>query len=72
MKFRYVITGDDYMALAVHSEMPYDVFKAHIRKETHKIHPKGRDTVWRWGIVEFINPTVLMSDDFVNGYHALI
>ena len=70
--FKYVITGDGMMALAVHSELNYNEFVELIRSQTKKIHPKGRDTIYRWGVIEFINPKVMIASDFVDYLPALI
>lgn len=71
-KFRYVITGKGMMALAVHSDLNWIEFEDCIKRQTNKIHPKGADTIWRWGTIEFINPQIKTADSFLDFCPALI
>jgi hypothetical protein len=72
MQYQYIIKGDGIMALPVHSDLNCIEFENHIKDQTKKLHPKGHDTVWRWGVIEFINPKVISVDGFMNNGPALI
>ena len=66
MMFDYIIKGDGMMALPVKSELNWTEFRELIRLQSMKIHPKGNDTIWYWGTIEFINPKAMCVDDFFN------
>jgi hypothetical protein len=72
MDYHYVIRGDGMMTLPVHSDLNWIEFEELIRRQTKKLHPKGYDTVWRWGVIEFINPKVMSVDGFMAFCPALI
>lgn len=70
--FTYIITGDGNMAMPVKSDLNYIEFRERMKKQFVKIHPKGRDTIWKWGVLEFINPEVWMPSDYANHLPALL
>ena len=70
--FKYVITGKGMMALAVHSDLNWIEFKEYFYLQVRKIHPKGSDTIWNWGTIEFINPKVKTMDEFIDFGPALM
>lgn len=72
MEYKYIIKGDGLMALPVHSDMNWLEFYAYFRSQVKKIYPKGNDTIWKWGVIEFINPKVMTMDDFINCGPALM
>lgn len=72
MEYKYIIKGDGMMALPVHSDLNWMEFIDYFYKEVKKIHPKGRDTIWTWGTIEFINPKVVLIDNFMDRGAALI
>ena len=59
MNYKYIITGDDYKALVVHSELLYPDMKERVREKTV-------DNVFRYGIVEFKNPKLWLAEDYLN------
>lgn len=60
------------MAQVVHSSLNFFEFKELIKHQCKKLHPKGRDVMWVYGIREFINPKVHMASDYLNYCPALI
>ena len=69
--FYYVVTGDtpsDYPTGAKVFKTPlnYLEFKEYVAKNSSKLHPCGKDTVFRYGIKEFLNPQVFCYEDFKN------
>ena len=70
--YRYVITGNGLKALPVHSELGFFEMESLVRAQSKPLHPDSTDTVWRWGIDEFVNPKVRMLDDFINTGPALM
>jgi hypothetical protein len=72
MMFKYVIRAEGNMALVVQTEMNWLEFPEYIRKRTRKLHPKGHDTVYRYGVTEFINPVVMTLEDYANFCPALM
>jgi len=70
--FRYVIRAENNMALVVHSEMNWLEFPEYIKSRSKKLHPKGHDTVYRHGVIEFINPVVMTLDGYGNFAPALM
>ena len=65
-QFKYVIRAEGCMAVAVHSDMNFLEFEEYVREHSEKFHPKGRDTLFRIGVIELVNPVVMMASDFVN------
>ncbi len=72
MRFKYIIAGDGNMAIVAHSSLNLFEFRDLIKSNTHKIHPKGRDTFWRIGACELINPRVFTVSDFADWCPLLI
>jgi hypothetical protein len=70
--YKYVIRAENSMALVVHSEMNWLEFQNYILRKTTKLHPKGHDTVFKYGVIEFINPKVMTLDDYANFCPALM
>lgn len=60
--FKYVITGDNYMALPIHSERLFLDLRKYVEKE---------DT-FRWGIFEFKNPQLWPYEDWINHMPGLL
>lgn len=67
IEYRYILTGAGYMAMPVASDLNYGEMIELIKKTSKKIHPKGTDTIFKWGTAEFVNPQVKMVDDFFLG-----
>ena len=44
--FKYIISGNGYKALAVHSSLNWIEFKEYLRLRSERIHPEGTDTVF--------------------------
>jgi len=70
--FTYVIKGEGMMALPVKSDLNWNEFKFLIKSRTRKLHPKAHDLVFKWGIIEFINPQVMTLKDFGSYCPALM
>ena len=72
MEFRYIIRAEGSKALAVRSSMQLHEMQEYIRLQSTKTHPEGNDTVFHWGCAAFVNPVVMLVDDFANWCPALI
>ena len=70
--YKYIISGDGMMALAVHTNLLYLDFERYVKQQSQKLHPKGTDTYFRYGVFQFINPVVWPVNDFANHLPALI
>jgi hypothetical protein len=70
--YKYVITGNGYKALSVHSDMNILEIQDYIRSHSKKIHEDSHDTVFSWAFVDFVNPRVMLVSDFVDFLPALI
>ena len=70
--FHYVIAGDHNVAVAFKSNLMLLEFIGHVAKRTKKLHPKGQDTVFKYGMIEFINPVIHMADDWKDRLPYLI
>jgi len=66
--YKYLIAGDHYVAVPVHSDLNWNEFNDYMRTQYKKIHPKGKDIVWKCGIsgMEVINPRVTTPDDYAD------
>jgi hypothetical protein len=64
--YTYIIVGDGLMAHPFKSDLNWFEFVEYIKDHSVKTHPKGQDTVWCWGTIEFMNPRVMMLNDFAN------
>lgn len=65
--FKYVITGDGSMAVVILSDHDYFTFrKGFFEHHVQKINSKSHHTVYKRGVLEFINPKVWMADDYLN------
>jgi len=71
-KFRYVLTGNGCKAVPVHSDLNYTEMCDYIREHSSNLHPDGHETIFRIGIIEFVNPQVRMVDDFADSGPYLI
>jgi len=71
-KFRYIIRGNGYKAVAVHSDMNLLEFQDYVREHSEKIHPSCRDFVFRIGVIELVNPEVMTIGDFADWCPFLI
>lgn len=70
--WKYVITGNKHKALAVHSNMDYLRFRDYVREHSVKLHDDSFDVVFKWGAIDFVNPKVMLKDDFMNYGAAII
>jgi len=70
--FKYIISGNGYKALAVHSSLNWIEFKEYVRSRSERIHPEGTDTVFKWGVLEFVNPKVFGVEEFADYLPAII
>lgn len=66
MNYKYIIAGDGNMAVAVHSGMNWMDFAEYVRVSSKKLHPKGRDRVFRLGGIELVNPIVYSPSEFAD------
>jgi len=69
--FYYILVSDSVAGSPRHAtpfktQMNYLEFEDWVKTRTEKIHPKGKDTVFVMGAMEFVNPVVMMVDDFKN------
>jgi hypothetical protein len=67
--WKYVIVGDGRMAIGVHSSLNYVEFKDHIER---LIVVENGVRGFRSGIDLFLNPRIMLADDFVDYLPALI
>ena len=72
MSFHYIIAGDHDMAVAVKSDWTWDVMYDYVRNQSQLIHPKRRDRIFRMGLIEIINPKVMLPNDFATRTPYLI
>lgn len=70
--YQYIITGDHYMAMPVHTDLNCIQMEEWFKRRVTKIHPKCSDTVFRWGSTEFINPKLKSVGDFMLFLPALV
>ena len=70
--FRYVISANGLKALPVHSELTLLEFQQLVREQSKPLHPESTDRVWRWGVIEFVNPVVHTLEDYGSHMPALI
>jgi len=70
--FSYIIRANGGKALAVHSDLMLQELRDLVRKQSKKVHPEGTDTIWMSGTREFINPEVMLVNDFANFAPTLI
>ena len=71
-KFAYILKGNGMKAMPIHSDLMLGEIQEYIRKRSKKIHKDGRDVVFRFGVTEFINPEIMMVDDYVDFLPALL
>lgn len=69
--FKYIITGDGYMALPVKSDMNWLQFRDYIREQSYP-RKKREMPCFKWGVIEFVNPQVMSVNDFSEHGCALI
>ena len=72
MHYRYIIKADGYVALPIVSEMNWIEMKEFFQSKVKKLHPKGTDTILRWGVIELINPQLMSVDDFIHFGAAIL
>ena len=72
MSFRYIIRGQGMKAMPVNSDLSLEEMKDLIRSQSNYLHKDSTDTIWTWGTQDFINPKVMMVDDYMNFLPALI
>lgn len=72
MEFKYIIKAAGDIAFPVHSELNYFEFKEYIGDQCKKLHPQGHDVILKIGAKEYVNPEVMMVDDFVNHLPLLL
>lgn len=68
--FVYIITGNGYKAMPVHSDLGLDEFNDYIRSQLWKPHKDSHELIFTWGTQDFVNPNVYCVDDYVNGAYA--
>ena len=67
MKYKYVIRGDYGRAIVVHSDLDFEEFKEFFYKNyVEKLHEKSYETVFVYGAMEFIDPIVMLPEEFVD------
>jgi hypothetical protein len=71
-QYTYILRADGYKAMPIRSSLNYNDMKEYIRVHSKKVHPEGRDVVFRWGAINFFNPVVMTVNDFSNRLPALI
>jgi len=71
-KFAYILTGNGLKAMPIHSDLMLGEIQEYIRKRSKKIHKDGKDVVFCFGVTEFINPEIMMVNDYVDNLPALI
>jgi hypothetical protein len=69
--YKYIIRGDDFMALAVHSEMLWHDFAEYVRVQSLPRN-KREMPCFKWGVLELVNPKVMSPNDFADFLPALI
>ena len=67
--WKYIIVGDNRMAIGVHSLLNYMEFKKYI-KQMCTMH--DGELVFRSGVDIFINPKIMLPEDFANYLPMLI
>jgi len=70
--WKYIIKGEERIALPVHSSMQFHEMQEYIRINSKKLHPKGHDRIFMWGTIEIVNPMVMTIEDFADWCPALI
>lgn len=70
--YKYIIIGNTYKALAVHSDMLLNEIQDYVRSRSKKISDDSYDMIFRWGMVEFVNPKVMLPSQFIDTCPALI
>lgn len=54
------------MATSVMSDMNLCALQDYVREHSQKIHPKSTDTIFRIGMIGFVNPRIQTPNDFAN------
>jgi hypothetical protein len=70
--WKYILYGEGMKSMAVHSSLNWLEFREFIRVNSIKTHPGGSDVVFRWGVIDFINPRIFTAAEFVDYLPALI
>lgn len=70
--YKYVIVGNGYKAMAIHSDMLWNELQDYVRFHSKKIHKDSHDTVFSWGVIDFVNPKVMLLSEFGDTMPALI
>jgi hypothetical protein len=64
--FKYVIKADNYKCLVVHSDLNFFEFKSYIQGHCVKSKKNEDIAVFKYGLNEFVNPVVMMVEDYAN------
>jgi hypothetical protein len=70
--FKYIIRGNNYRALAVHSDLGLLAMQDYVRKYSRKLHEDSTARVFTWGSLDLVDPVVYTAGDFVDHLPALI
>ena len=68
-QFKYIVSGDDSIAMPLLSSMPYLDIVEYIRQVSDK---KDKTPVFTWGSLKIFNPVVQTVDDYVNCLPGII
>lgn len=69
MTFKYIITDDNNHAMPAHSKLTYFDMQRHIRSQTRL---EDGDYIWMYGARRFVNPKVMIVEDYIDHLPALI
>lgn len=69
--FKYILTGDGYMATPIHSEMNFLEMEDYIR-QVSRPSTKREKPCFQLGVWELINPKVMSVNDYANRLPILI
>lgn len=62
--FNYILKGNGNMAVPVSSDMNSFEIQDYIRRNSRKIMKNSFDTVFSFGVIDFVNPEIITVDDF--------
>ena len=72
MNYKYIIKAEGQIAFPVHSDFDLSEIQEYIKTHSKKLHPKGHDVSLTIGANEYINPVVMMVNEFANFAPLLI
>jgi hypothetical protein len=70
--YNYILVGNNSMAVAIKSELLLLELQDLVRSRSKKVHPKSYESVFRLGVIEFINPEVMLPSDFCNRFPYIL